>query len=136
MRSKAGNLVAQHNELLNDWFGQSAEVRNYLEDSGQTDEYGDPVGDRTEHPDNPIDTTVIMDTPTSESEGTAWGIDQSYEAEFLVPDDVLLSDGDDSDSQGNELPYPSEITVDSRTWTVVAFVDEDNGHHRVAVRED
>lgn len=133
-RNKIGDLLAGYDDIFSEMFEQPAEVRNYLA-GGERDEYGDPTS-RTEHPDNPIQTTAQVEAPSRETEGSAWGIDQAFEAEILIPDDVLLSDGDDTDSQDRDLPYGSEITIDGTTWTVVAIIPEQNGRVRCAVTED
>lgn len=137
-RNRIGDTLAQYNDRFADCFEQDAQVRNYLSAEAEgtpTDDYGDPV-EKPAHPDNPIQTTAQVEAPSRELEKNAWGIDQAYEAEILLPDDVLVSDGTATDSEGRSLPYGSEITVDGVTWTVIATIDEDNGRTRCAVAED
>lgn len=128
-----GDAISEHDSLFAEMFENPAEVRNYIE--GDTaDSHGDYP--KNPHPDNPIQTTAQVEQPDDPvREQSAAGSEESVDAEILVPDDVLLTAGGETDDQGNRLAWPSEITVNGRTYTVLNLHDELNGRIMALARD-
>lgn len=128
-----GNLISEHDSLFAEMFEDPAEVRNYIE--GDTaDSHGDYP--KEPHPDNPISTTAHVEQPDDPvRDQSDMGSEATVDAEILVPDDVLLTSGGEEDANGNWLAWPSEITVNGRTYTAVNIHDEGNGRVMCLARD-
>jgi hypothetical protein len=132
--TQAGEILSTYDDLYADWFEAPVTVRNYIspEDANIIlDEYGDanPNERKPLHPDSPISTTAQIETSTStDYHGQSYGIEVSIDAEIFLDDSILLTSGGETDSQGRQLAYPSEIEdEDGRVYDVIESFDEGNG---------
>lgn len=139
--TKAGNIISNHDQAFADWFEESVTVRNYLneDDAGvTTDEYGDvTANDRKPlHPDSPISTTAQIEPSTgstsSDYHETSYGLEGAVDVDIYLDGSILITGGGETDSQGRELPYPSEVEDSSgREYQVIEAFDEGNGQQIV-----
>lgn len=134
--TKAGDILAGFDSVYADWFEADVTVRNYIdpEDAGvSTDPYGDAAANDRKplHPDSPISTTAQIEPSTgttSDYHGQTYGIEGAVDAEIYLDDSILISGGGETDTNGNELAYPSEVEDgDGRVYIVVETFDEGNG---------
>lgn len=128
-----GDTIQQYDAAFEAAFEEPIEILNFIE--GTTpDNHGDYP--REPHPDNPIQTTGQVeqpDDPTQEQD--ARGAESSVDAEILVPDRVLITEGGMTDSAGNRLAWPSEIHTGDRIYTVLSVYDEGNGRLMCLARD-
>lgn len=138
--TKAGDILAGFDSVYTDWFEASVTVRNYIspEDANvSSDAYGDanPNDRKPLHPDSPISTTAQIEPSTgstSDYHGQTYGIEGAVDVSIYLDDEILISGGGDTDSDGNTLAYPSEVEDgDGRIYDVVDNFDEGNGQQIV-----
>lgn len=136
-QTKVGGKIAEYDDMFAEWFEQPAKVVNYVEadDSVGEDRYRDTPAEtrQKKHPDSPVETTAQVRT----NEGDValatknYGLDDSVEVEIFLDSDVLVTSGGATDDSGNDLPYPSTITVDDQSYQAIHVIDEANGAQRV-----
>lgn len=125
-RTNTGERIAALDDAFEDWFETELTVRNYVDGADGAD--GDAeYGDSSKTLDETIQTTGQVEQPQEPVEvSTASGQTTTVDAEILLPDDVAVTDGTDTN------PYPSEIETPAGVIYHVSHVfDEQNGRLRV-----
>ena len=131
--SKIGSELDSFSDEFHDFFGDDIEVTNYeaVEQNTSSDEYVNPNSEKQATSSSPISTTGQFETPSRpDAEFTPWGKDVEIDGEFLIDDDVTISDG-----TVDGLRFESEIHALStdRVYSVTALIDEGNGLLRCGV---
>lgn len=131
--TKAGDVLASHDDVFAEWFEEDITVRNYLgaDASGVTrDDYGDVNAEdrKVLHPDSPVETTGQVDETDSSTTSETYGIEETVDVEIRLDPGVRVHNGGVTDSQDREMPYPTEIEdANGNVFVVVAARDQGNG---------